>query len=205
VPGWCRNRARTRRCRGNVLVSAAHHVGSCQSSILEQTPFHIARHHSLRTPDPASLRPAILAIAGPPPASQQPELVFVGTDATRVGSLTLPLHEHRQGRRSSPSAPAGLPGRRSAAGTGPLPTACSTASATNSRDAGRIESVTYSGGAGTSGRITPPKMDPAEILRSDENSLLVAWASGTNTSPRRHSSTSAAVGSRSALTSWPIC
>jgi hypothetical protein len=37
-------------------------------------------------------------------------------------------------------------------------------------------------------------MNPAEMLRRDGNSSVVAWASGRNTSSRRHSSTSAAVG-----------
>jgi hypothetical protein len=43
------------------------------------------------------------------------------------------------------------------------------ASATNSRcDAGRIESVTYSGGAGSSGRTTPLKMNPTEMFAGTE-------------------------------------
>ena len=44
---------------------------------------------------------------------------------------------------------------------------------TNSRsDAGRIESVTYSGGAGSSGWTTPLKMNPAEMFRRDGNSSV---------------------------------
>jgi len=47
------------------------------------------------------------------------------------------------------------------------------ASATNFRsDAGRIESITYSGGAGSSGRTTPLKMNPAEMFRRDGDSSV---------------------------------
>jgi hypothetical protein len=48
----------------------------------------------------------------------------------------------------------------------------------------------------------PLKMNPAEMFRRDGNSSLFPSVSGRNTSSRRrHSSTSGAVGSRSALTS----
>jgi hypothetical protein len=50
---------------------------------------------------------------------------------------------------------------------------------TNSRsDGGRIEGVTFSHGAGSSGRTTPSKVNPAEVLCRDGNSSVVAWASG---------------------------
>jgi hypothetical protein len=61
-------------------------------------------------------------------------------------------------------------------------------------------SVTYSGGAGSSGRTTPPKMNPAEMFHRCGYSSGQASASGRNTSSRRHSSTSAGVGSCSPRT-----
>lgn len=64
-----------------------------------------------------------------------------------------------------------------------------------------IASATYSGGAGSSGRTTPPNRNAADMFFRQGNSSGAASTSGRNTSSRRHASTSAAVGSRSSLTS----
>jgi hypothetical protein len=68
-----------------------------------------------------------------------------------------------------------------------------------------IESATYSGGAGSSGRTTPLNRKPADMFFRLGNSSGVASPSGRNTPSRRHSRISAAVGSRSSLTGSSAC